>query len=54
VTTLHEQHPQRGLRSRSRTRWLAIGAIAVAAIVIIALLVVYTGGGGGVGGGGGY
>ena len=54
MTTLHEQHAQRGLRSWSRTRWLIIGAITLAAIVIIALLVVYTGGGGGGGGGGGY
>lgn len=52
MTTLHEQHAQRGLRSWSRTRWMVLGAIALA-IVVVALLVVYAGGGGG-GAGGGY
>ena len=52
MTTLHEQHAQRGLRSWSRTRWLVLSAIALAAIAVIVLLVVYTGGGGGSGGGG--
>jgi hypothetical protein len=52
VTTLHEPHAQRGLRSWSRTRWLVLGTIALAAIAVVVLLVLYTGGGGG--GGGGY
>jgi uncharacterized membrane protein len=54
VTTLHEPHAQRGLRSWSRTRWLVLGAIALAVIVAVVLLVVYSGGGGSGGGGGGY
>jgi hypothetical protein len=53
VTTLPEQHAQRGLRSWSRTRWIVVGAIALAIIAVVVLLLVYTGGGGG-GGGGGY
>jgi hypothetical protein len=53
MTTLHEPHAQRGLRSWSRTRWLVLGTIALAAIAVIVLLVLYTGGGGS-GGGGGY
>jgi flagellar biosynthesis/type III secretory pathway M-ring protein FliF/YscJ len=52
VTTLHEQHAQRGLRSWSRTRWLVLGAIALAVIAVIVLLAIYSGGGGGSGGGG--
>jgi hypothetical protein len=52
VTTLHEQHAQRGLRSWSRTRWLITGGIALAVIAVVVLLVVYSGGGGGSGGGG--
>jgi hypothetical protein len=51
VTTLHEKHAQRGLRSWSRTRWLILGAIALAAIAVIVLLIAYSGGSGG---GGGY
>ena len=57
MTTLHEQSPQRGgLSSWSRTRWLLIAGVAIAAIVVAVLLVVYLGGGGGGagGGGGGY
>jgi hypothetical protein len=54
VTTLHEQHAQRGLRSWSRTRWLILGALALAAIAVVVLLILYAGGGGGGGGGGGY
>jgi hypothetical protein len=55
VTTLHEQHAQRGLRSWSRTRWLILGALALAAIAVVVLLIVYAGGGSsGGGGGGGY
>jgi hypothetical protein len=53
VSTLHEQHAQRGLRSWSRARWLILGALALAAIAVVVLLVVYSGGGGS-GGGGGY
>jgi hypothetical protein len=45
VTTLHEQHRQRGLLSWSRTRWLILATIVFAAIVVAVLLVVYTGGG---------
>jgi len=52
VTTLHEQHAQRGLRSWSRTRWLVLGAIALAVIAVVVLLIIYSGGGGS--GGGGY
>ena len=54
MTTLHEQHAQRGLRAWSRTRWLVIAGITLAAIAVVVLLVVYTGGGGGGGSGGGY
>ena len=57
MTTLHEQSPQRGgLSSWSRTRWLLIAGVAIAAVVVAVLLVVYLGGGGGGagGGGGGY
>jgi len=55
VTTLHEQPTQRGSRSWSRTRWILVVGIVLAAIVIAVLLLVYTGGGGsGGGGGGGY
>jgi hypothetical protein len=55
MTTLHEPQAQRGLRSWSRTRWLIVGAIALAVIAVVVLLVVYTGGGSGGGsGGGGY
>ena len=53
MTTLHEQHAQRGLRSWSRTRWLILGALALAAIAVVVLLI-YAGGGSGGGGGGGY
>jgi len=53
VTTFHEQQAQRGFRSWSRTRWLVLAGVLVAAIVIAVLLLVYTGGGGG-GSGGGY
>lgn len=52
MTTLHEQHAQRGMRSWSRTRWLVLGTIALAAIAVLVLLVVYTGSSSG--GGGGY
>jgi len=52
VTTLHEQHAQRGLRSWSRTRWLVLGAITLAVIAVVVLLLIYSGGGGGNGGGG--
>ena len=52
MTTLHEQHAQRGLRSWSRTRWLVLGAIALAVIAVVVLLIIYSGGGGGSGGGG--
>ena len=52
MTTLHEQHTQRGVRSWSRTRWMLLTGIVLAAIVIAVLLLVYTGGGGGSGGGG--
>ena len=52
MTTLHEQHAQRGLRSWSRTRWLVLGAIALAVIAVVVLLIIYSGGGGS--GGGGY
>ena len=51
MTTLHEQHAQRGLRSWSRTRWLVLGAIALAVIAVVVLLIIYSGGGGGSGGG---
>ena len=51
MTTLHEPHGQRGLRSWSRARWLVLGTIALAAIAVVVLLVVYAGGGGGAGGG---
>lgn len=55
MTTLHEQHAQRGVRSWSRTRWVLLAGLVLAAIVIAVLVVVYTGGsGGGGGGGGGY
>ena len=55
MTTLQEQHDQRGLRTWSRTRWIVIAGFVLAAIVVAVLLVVYTGGGGGGGsGGGGY
>ena len=50
MTTLHEQHVQRGLRSWSRTRWMVVAGLVVATIVVAVLLIVYTGGGGG----GGY
>ena len=53
MTTLHEQHTQRGVRSWSRMRWMLLTGIVLAAIVIAVLLLVYTGGGGGSGGGGG-
>ena len=52
MTTLHEQHAQRGLRSWSRTRWILLAGLVLAAIVIAVLVLVYSGGGGG--GGGGY
>ena len=52
MATLHEQQAQGGIRSWSRTRWLILGGVAIAAIVIAVLLIVYTGGGGS--GGGGY
>ena len=51
MTTLHEQHAQRGLRSWSRTRWLVLGAIALAVIAVVVLLIIYSGGGGASGGG---
>lgn len=54
MATLHDQQAQRGIRSRSRTRWLVITGIVLAAIVIAVLLIVYAGGGGGGSGGGGY
>lgn len=53
MTTLHEQHAQRGVRSWSRTRWVVVTGLVLAAIVIAVLVLVYTGGGGGHGGGGG-
>jgi hypothetical protein len=52
MTTLHEQHAQRGMRSWSRTRWFALAGLVLAAIVVAVLLIIYTGGGGS--GGGGY
>lgn len=52
MTTLHEQHAQRGMRSWSRTRWILLAGLVLAAIVVAVLLIVYTGSGGG--GGGGY
>ena len=52
MTTLHEHQAQRGIRSWSRTRWLVVAGVALAAIVIAVLLIVSTGGGSG--GGGGY
>ncbi len=52
MTTLHEQHAQRGLRSWSRTRWILLAGLVLAAIVIAVLVLVYSGGGGGAGGGG--
>jgi len=52
VTTLHEQHAQRGSSSWSRTRWLVLGVIALAVIAVVVLLLLYSGGGGGSGGGG--
>jgi flagellar biosynthesis/type III secretory pathway M-ring protein FliF/YscJ len=54
VTTLHEQQAQRGARSWSRTRWIVLAGLVLAAIVIAVLLIVYMGGGGSGGGGGGY
>ena len=53
MTTLHEQHPQRGIRSWSRTRWILLAGLVLAAIVVAVVLIVYAGGGGS-GGGGGY
>lgn len=53
MTTLHDQQAQRGIRSWSRTRWLVMAGVVLAAIAIAVLLIVYSGGGGG-GGGGGY
>jgi hypothetical protein len=47
VTTLHEQHAQRGLRSGSRLRWLILAGLVVAAIVVAVLLLVSMSGGGG-------
>jgi flagellar biosynthesis/type III secretory pathway M-ring protein FliF/YscJ len=54
VTTLREQQAQRGIRTWSRTRWIVLAGVVLAAIAIAVLLIVYTGGGGGSGGGGGY
>ena len=54
MTTLHEQHAQRGFRSWSRTRWILLAGLVLAAIVIAVLVLVYSGGGGGGAGGGGY
>jgi hypothetical protein len=51
MTTLHEQHPQRGIRSWSRTRWILLAGLVLGAIVVAVVLIVYTGGGGS---GGGY
>jgi flagellar biosynthesis/type III secretory pathway M-ring protein FliF/YscJ len=53
MTTLHEQQVQRGMRSWSRTRWILLAGLVLAAIVVAVLLIVYAGGGGS-GGGGGY
>jgi hypothetical protein len=49
MTTFHEQDARRGgLGSWSRTRWLFVAGLVLAAIVIgVLLLVVFTGGGGG-------
>ena len=54
MTTLHEQHAQRGFRAWSRTRWMLLAGLVLAAIVIAVLVLVYSGGGGGGSGGGGY
>jgi Flp pilus assembly protein TadB len=54
VTMLHEQQAQRGLRSWSRTRWMLLAGLVLAAIVIAVLVLIYSGGGGSGGGGGGY
>ncbi len=55
MTTLHESGAQRGIRTWSRTRWILVAGLVLAAIVVAVLLVVYAGGGGGGGsGGGGY
>jgi hypothetical protein len=50
MTTLHGQQAQRGVRSWSRTRWIVVSGLVLAAIVIAVLVVVYSGGGGGSGG----
>ena len=52
ATFREEQARRRG--GWSRTRWLVLGAIAVAVVIAIVLLIVYSGGGGSGGGGGGY
>jgi hypothetical protein len=52
VTTFHDQQAQRGNRTWTRTRWLVVAGVVLAAIAIAVLLIVYTGGGGS--GGGGY
>jgi uncharacterized membrane protein len=54
MATFREEQAQ-PRRGWSRTRWIVLGAIAVAIIVAIVLLIVYSGGGSsGGGGGGGY
>jgi uncharacterized membrane protein len=50
MATFHEN--QAGAATH-RTRWIVIGAIALAIIVAVVLVIVYSGGGGS-GGGGGY
>ena len=52
MTMLHEQQAQRGFRSWSRSRWMLLAGLVLAAIVIAVLVLVYSGGGGA--GGGGY
>jgi hypothetical protein len=56
MTTFHEQDARRGgLGSWSRTRWLFVAGLVLAAIVVaVVLVVVFTGGGSSGGGGGGY
>ena len=51
MATFREGQAQRGSH---RTRWIVIGAIALAIVVAVVLVLVYSGGGGSSGGGGGY
>jgi hypothetical protein len=51
MATFREEQARSGSH---RTRWIVIGAIAVAVVVAVVLVILYSGGGSSGGGGGGY